>query len=375
MQYELFQNFINSISLLTKEQLVILECALSNIRQDSSEKDEMREDADKNVSVSVKPPSAAGAFETTTFLPGFESYDSESSNKKTLPAAVPDLETNILSHFAECPQCPKCQSQKIGRWGFQSGRQRYHCNTCNATFNAFTGTSLARLRHPEKWNGYLAGMTYSMTLRPAAKAYGINLKTSFRWRHRFLEVINNDQAEELCGITELDETMFRESFKGQRKGLPRPARKRSNDPTKAGKVPVMVARDRQCHTVDGILKDESADELCRHLNGRISIEATVCADALLAHEKLAKKLGFEFKELVTSKGQRVLEGIYHIQNVNAYHSGLKRWISGVFHGVATRYLPHYLAWRRDISGAVEFNVDQFVRRISEHWSFQLLKGT
>ena len=27
-----------------------------------------------------------------------------------------------------------------------------------------------------------------------------------------LEVINNDQAEELCDITELDETFFRESF-------------------------------------------------------------------------------------------------------------------------------------------------------------------
>lgn len=35
----------------------------------------------------------------------------------------------------------------------------------------------------------------------------------------------DDQAPELSGITELDEIFFRESFKGQKKGLPRPARK------------------------------------------------------------------------------------------------------------------------------------------------------
>ena len=199
--------------------------------------------------------------------------------------------------------------------------------------------------------------------------------TAFRWCHRFLEVVNNDQAEELCGITELDETFLRESFKGQRKDLPRPTRKRGNDPNKARKVPVLVARDRKKHTVDGILEDESANELCRHLNGRISIEATVCADAHLAHEKLAEKLGFEFKELVTSKGQHVLEGIYHIQHVNAYHSNLKKWIGGVFHGVATRYLPHYLAWRRDLTASIKLNTDRFVSRIEEHWCFQLLPGT
>ena len=63
-----------------------------------------------------------------------------------------------------------------------------------------------------------------LTLRPAAKQCGINLKTSFRWRHRFLQAIEFDQATELSGITELDETFFRESFKGQKKALPRPER-------------------------------------------------------------------------------------------------------------------------------------------------------
>ena len=172
-------------------------------------------------------------------------------------------------------------------------------------------------------------MTHSLTLRPAARACGVTLKTSFRWRHRFLQVLASDQADELGDIVEMDETFFRESFKGQRKNLPRPARKRGNDKkSDCRKIPVLVARDRRTNTVDGILENEGADELVRHLSGRISIAAVVCADASLAHESAAAKLGFPLKELVTSSGQHVLDGIFHIQHVNAYHSHLKRWIGG-----------------------------------------------
>jgi len=35
-------------------------------------------------------------------------------------------------------------------------------------------------------------------------------------------------------------------------------------------------------------------------------------------------------------------GIYHLNNVNAYHSRLKRWLRP-FNGVSTKHLPNYLA--------------------------------
>ncbi|PJE77782.1 hypothetical protein CI610_03292 [invertebrate metagenome] len=58
------------------------------------------------------------------------------------------------------------------------------------------------------------------------------------------------------------------------------------------------------------------------LKGRMSIAAVVCADASLAHQSLARKLGFPLKELTTSAGQYVREEVFHIQHVNAYHSHL-----------------------------------------------------
>lgn len=45
------------------------------------------------------------------------------------------------------------------------------------------------------------------------------------------------------------------------------------------------------------------------------------------------------------RGIRVLEGVFHIQNVNAYDSRLKTWMRR-FNGIATKYLDNYLGWRR-----------------------------
>jgi len=38
-----------------------------------------------------------------------------------------------------------------------------------------------------------------------------------------------------------------------------------------------------------------------------------------------------------------------VQNVNAYHRRLREWLAP-FHGVASRYLPNYLGWRRILDG-------------------------
>jgi hypothetical protein len=46
-----------------------------------------------------------------------------------------------------------------------------------------------------------------------------------------------------------------------------------------------------------------------------------------------------------SAGLRVIDHAFHIQNVNPYHGRLKGWMAR-FHGVATKYLPNYLGWRR-----------------------------
>jgi len=60
---------------------------------------------------------------------------------------------------------------------------------------------------------------------------------------------------------------------------------------------------------------------------------------------VARSLGIAHRSVNLAARVRVIAGVYHIQNVNAYHSRLKQWMKR-FHGVATRYLENYLGWFR-----------------------------
>ncbi len=194
-----------------------------------------------------------------------------------------------------------------------------------------------------------------------------------------MEVIEGDKAAQLKGIVEMDETFFRESFKGQR-NMPRRARKRGgrtapgakkeggekseSEPVK--KIPVWVACDRQGGITDAVLEHISVEEVLPHLAHHIEPKTPLVADAHLTHEAVAARLDLVLKELVSRAGIRVVEQVFHIQHVNAYHSKLKAWINGLFKGVATKYLYRYLGWQRLLSRD-RLNVRQVMESIAGHW--------
>ena len=309
---------------------------------------------------------------------------------KTLPPApcpIPDVpgESRLLErlkfYFDQQPVCPRCKSTVIRRWGTHSGHQRYRCERCRKTFNAMSGTPLSHLRVRDRIDQYLECMDGGVMLRPAAKQCGVSLDTSFHLRHRLMAVIEGDCYGQLSGIAEEDETFFRESHKGdrklqaprkrgrraQRKSITGPSEKKAPIPL----IPVMVACDRNRHVIDAVLKKVSTEELLSQLEGQILAGSTLCIDAHLAHEHLAERLSLTAKTLVSSLGQRVKEGIYHIQTVNAYHSELKRWINGFFKGIATKYLQRYLGWKRYLKTHT-FSIEGFLDQISIHWTKQHL---
>lgn len=300
----------------------------------------------------------------------------------TLKPGVSQTLEALNERFQTAPYCPRCHSENVGGWGTQNGYPRYKCKDCKKTFNAMSCTPLAHLRARDKLDQYLECMQGKTTLRVAAEQCDVSLPTSFSLRHRIMRVIQNDKAELFRGITEIDETFFLENHKGQR-NLGEQARKRGkrkacgkkgpNNPSAQDvkKVPVMVACDRQNHVTDAVLEHVSSDELEANLSGRIQPGAVLCADAHLSHESLASRLGLNLKELVTTKGEFIIDGIYHIQHVNAYHSDLKSWINGFFNGVATKYLDRYLGWKRFLK-TEKFSADGLLERISGHWLKLLL---
>lgn len=62
------------------------------------------------------------------------------------------------------------------------------------------------------------------------------------------------------------------------------------------------------------------------------------------HWPAARQLGVKHHAVNLAAGVRV-NGAWHVQNVNAYHSRLKGWVYK-FRGVATCYLANYLGWFR-----------------------------
>ena len=262
---------------------------------------------------------------------------------------VQAVNTLVESRALVTPVCPKCGHDHIARWGSASGLQRYRCAACKATFNALTGTPLARLRHKDKWLDYAQQMAEGQSVRKSAKVCEVHRNTAFRWRHRFLTLPDHQKALSLVGIAEADETFFLESFKGKKQGMTRAPRKRGGKASKRGlsdeQIPVLICRDRTGSTADFVLEKADKMHIGAALKPLMASDVVLCTDSGKALGAAAREIGIAHRPINLAAGIRVVGEVYHVQNVNAYDSRLKTWVRR-FHGVATHYLPNYLGWRR-----------------------------
>lgn len=254
--------------------------------------------------------------------------------------------TAIASVIPRPNVCPRCQapSEQLRPWGHSHGLARLRCRACGKTSNALTGTPLAHLRKREQWLRYEQALIEGMSVRQAAQGCGVDKNTAFLWRHRFLQAAATHRPAHEGGIVEADETFFLESFKGQRK-LHRPARKRGGVGPHWEHIAVLVVRDRSGQTADFRLEKIDASHIADVLRPLVDKDAILCTDGARVYQTVARTLGLTHRAINVQQGIRVIDGAFHIQNVNAYDSRLKQWM-GRFHGVASKYLENYLGWRR-----------------------------
>jgi transposase-like protein len=244
--------------------------------------------------------------------------------------------------------CPCCGPAKIYRHVRSHELQRYRCASCGKTFNALSGTPLARLRLKSRWLDYLGKILSSTSVRAAANSVDVHRNTSFRWRHRFLDLAKHDRPAALAGIAEADEMFLLESEKGARR-LSRPARKRGGKAGKRGisgeQVCILVSRDRTGKTCDAVTGKGpiTTGQRHRHLLPVLARDVLLVTDANAAYRAFSREAEISHACVNLQAGERV-RGAIHVQNVNAYHSRFREWLVR-FHGVATRYLPNYLGWR------------------------------
>jgi transposase-like protein len=256
----------------------------------------------------------------------------------------------LLNNSSQDIHCPHCKSDKLLKWGVRDDMQRYKCKDCKRTFNALTGTPLAKLRKKGRWLSYAECLKNGLTIREAAAKCGVHKNTSFRWRHRFLMNATNIKPEKLSGIVEINEKVFAWSDKGS-KNLSRNARKRGfkshaqipvND-----KVFTLYCRDRSKNSYDKILSGFSANVLQKEMRQLITNDTLLCSQNKQVYIKYTEQFKVRHDVLDISKREIVKRDVVHIQNVRLYIRKLEIWMER-FHGVATKYLNNYLSWFREI---------------------------
>jgi transposase-like protein len=264
-----------------------------------------------------------------------------------------------LAHPAECialieqaargRPCPRCGCGRVHRCGQANGLQRFRCLGCGRSYNALTGTPLARLRKKECWLPFLQSILESRTVRDAARVTGVHRTTSFRWRHRFVPGAMRDRPAMLTAIVESDETYRLESQKGSR-NLTRRPRKRGDVASRRGINReydcLLIARDRTGQTLDFHTGrgQVTAAQLHACLKPVLPADVLLISDGAAAYRRFAVQAGITHEAVNVKAGVRA-RGAIHIQNVNSWHSRFKSWLVR-FRGVASRYLINYSGWQR-----------------------------
>lgn len=254
------------------------------------------------------------------------------------------------------PQCPHCDSHDVVRNGTRDGFQRWLCRDCRHSSNAMSRTPLSHLRDKHLFTAYADCMRRGLTIRQTAQEVGLSVDRAFRWRHRFLAKSVAHQPRSVVGLLEVDEMYLRRSHKGTR-SLDCPPRRRGGGSTgRRGRpadewVPILVGRARsQPFIADHVLSRVTHNEVARSLKPIVKPGETVlCTDTHSAFINLEHTLDVAAKRFVASRHGHVRDKIYHVQSVNHYHERLGSWICRRLRGVATKYLPHYLAWMRLMS--------------------------
>ena len=143
--------------------------------------------------------------------------------------------------------------RKFYKNGRVLGTQRFKCHQCSKTFGMKTNTLFHGTRKPlSVWSRYIDLLFEQKSMREIAKELDLAITTAFFWRHKILMCLRTIVRHKnlvMEGIVEADETYTILSFKGQKRGPDRPAKKRGTAASQRGiskeQVCALVATDRR----------------------------------------------------------------------------------------------------------------------------------
>ena len=273
------------------------------------------------------------------------------------------------SRFSDGRVCPICGCNHVKRNGTRKSKtssvkvQRYLCLECGKSF-VITANSIAAgtRKGLDVWEKFIDCMMNGFSIRKTAMFCGIHKNTAFYWRHKVLDALQHMmEAVKMKGIIEADETFFDISYKGNHKKsttfvMSRSSHHRGKSVKKRGLsnekvcVPCAVNRDGLSLAKVANLARVKIDGLKGVFDGKMESGSVMITDKASAYRKFSKDNGLKLYAL--KSGYASCKGLYHLQNINSYHSRLKSFI-GNFKGVSTKYLNNYLVWHNFLNYSKE----------------------
>ncbi len=249
--------------------------------------------------------------------------------------------------------CPHCLGPRLQRWGLAGGLQRYRCRDCHRTCNPLTGTPLARLRRRDLWLDHAGALCQGASLRTAARRLGVHHHTTFRWRHRWLAWPARRQAPTLRGTVAVDAVPFHERGAGWSTGRrvaievgplsPPASREDSRQAARPPLVQALILRDGAAGRVDALLPGLEGATIAAVLEPLVAGGSTLLSsDDAPAFAAAARAIGLRHRPC-RSQPDDPQSG--DLATLRGYSDRLAAWMQR-FSGVSTRYLTHYLGWRR-----------------------------
>jgi transposase-like protein len=320
-----------------------------------------------------------------------------------------EARSEIERHIGNQPGCPHCGQTHVIRWGTHNGLQRWRCRGCDKTFNSAYGSGLARTKRRETFHAFARNMleTSPLSCREAAREFGINRMTAWRWRMKICDALAGTGSEQFSGIVEADETFQRESRKASREWvkheqivwevaefieqnnlatsraellnlldnvgedfdiqlkqiadncgfesryLTPPPRLRwyehreKDRPMLRGlsrwQVPILTLTDRGGCRRADVLPGLKYKHLGPVLHEHVAPDSVLCSDKAQAYKKFSAVAGVRHVRVAARRGQRIKDQTFHIQTINALHGRFKDFIRD-FDGPATGNLKRYVSW-------------------------------
>ena len=257
--------------------------------------------------------------------------------------------------------CPCSVGHTIAKNGKdRNGKQRYICKDCGKSFFAANHSLSSNTNQDiSVWARFILGMLKHYTLSDLSEECNISRTTALHWRLRVFQALEHLLSQiKLNGVIAADDTRVDYNLKGRHgEGfvMPRNSRKRGGDNNiqnhNKNSLCVLCAVDENGNSFSKIVGfgNPSAIRICEGFKGKIDINSNgniLVTDGAKCFKQTVETYNFrdwKRKKTVFKGTKRVpdTKDSYHIQQINSYHSRLKRFLRN-YNGISSRYLPGYL---------------------------------